>query len=249
MQNSLLNSTKSGHSMTSVFKIHDTVLQVTYEAQTLLPKMKVMRSENKLLAELALCILSSQEKYEIALAVIKFFRKQNILRVPESKTEFKEIKSQIRKTLKNPVVFNYKGKEYSRRLRFFTKKTEYIIGTLDRIYLNDLTIKEILKQDKCIQQTRKNIMNYSHGLGPKQASMFLRNVGYYSEFAVLDKHIIDYMRIMGLNSGSAYSFSSISTYQKIEAKLNEYAESFNVKLFHLDLAIWTTMRTINTNKS
>jgi N-glycosylase/DNA lyase len=133
---------------------------------------------------------------------------------------------------------------YTRRLRVFGKKGQYIIDTIKNIYLNDLTIKEILKHENCIQETRKNIISYSCGLGPKQASMFLRNIGYHSEFAVLDKHVIDYMRLMGLTTASEARFSNIAAYQKIEMQLKSYAESFNVNLFHLDLAIWTTMRNL-----
>lgn len=235
--------------ITSVFKIHDTVLQVSYEAQTLMPEMPVINSENKLLSELVLCILSSQEKYEVALAMMKSLRKENILRIPKNKSEFREIKSEIKSTLKNPVCFKSNEKEYSRRLRFFVKKTEYIIDTLENIYLNDLTIKTILKQEDCIQETRKNIINYSYGLGPKQASMFLRNIGYHSEFAVLDKHVIDFMRILGLTCITDNSFSNLTSYQKIETKLKSYADTYNVNLLHLDLAIWTTMRTLKTYHS
>lgn len=235
--------------ITSVFKIHDTVLRVSYEAKTLMPEMPVIKSENKLLSELVLCILSSQEKYEVALSMMKSLRKENILRIPKNKSEFREIKSEIKSTLKNPVCFKSNGKEYSRRLRFFVKKTEYIIDTLENIYLNDLTIKTILRQEDCIQETRKNIIHYSHGLGPKQASMFLRNIGYHSEFAVLDKHVIDYMRIIGLTCITDNSFSNLNSYQKIETKLKSYADKYNVNLLHLDLAIWTTMRTLKTYNS
>lgn len=230
--------------MTSVFKIQDIVFEVSQEAKVLMPKIPIIRSENKLLSELILCILSSQEKYEIALSVMKELKKQNILRIPKSKPEFKEIKSQIKTTLRNPVDFNLNQKRYSRRLRFYEKKTQYIINTIENIYLKDLTIKQILKNGECVQKARKNIIMYSYGLGPKQASMFLRNIGYYSDFAVLDKHIIDYMKMMGLTSVSETSFATISSYQKIETKLKSYAESYNVELLHLDLAIWTTMRTL-----
>lgn len=233
----------------SVFKIHDTVLQVSYEAKTLMPEMPVIKSENRLLSELVLCILSSQEKYEVALAMMKSLRGKNILRIPKNKSDFKEIKSQIKSTLKNPVCFKVNEKEFSRRLRFFVRKAKYIIDTLENIYLNDLTIKGILKQEDCIQETRKNIISYSCGLGPKQASMFLRNVGYHSDFAVLDKHVIDYMRIMGLTCVTDSSFSNMSAYEKIETKLKRYAETYNVNLLHLDLAIWTTMRTLKSYHS
>ena len=230
--------------MTSVFKIHDTVLKVSNEAQSLIPEIPAIRSENKLLSELVLCLLSSQEKYEAALAMMKEFRKRNILRIPKDKFEFRKIKSQIKATLKQPVIFKLNEKEHSRRLRFFIKKADYIIATIENIYLNNLTIKKILGHEECIQATRKNIISYSYGIGPKQASMFLRNIGYYSDFAILDKHVIDYMKIMGITSVSETCFSNISAYQKVETKLKLYAESFNLNLLHLDVAIWTTMRTL-----
>jgi N-glycosylase/DNA lyase len=89
-------------------------------------------------------------------------------------------------------------------------------------------------------------MSYSSGLGPKQASMFLRNVGYYGDFAVLDKHVIDYMKIMGLTYDLGNNFSSMTSYQLIENKLKSYAETYNISLLHLDLAIWTTMRSLKS---
>lgn len=230
--------------ITSVFKIQDTILKVSYEAQSIVPTMPVLRSENKLLSELILCIMSSQEKYEVALAIMKELRKHNVLRVPKNKTEFGEIKLLVKYILQKPVEYKSNEQTYSRRLRFFVKKSQYITNTIENIYLNDMTIREILRQEDGIHETRKNIIKYSCGLGPKQASMFLRNIGYHSEFAVLDKHVIDYMRLIGLASVSETSFSNITTYQKMEVKLKSYAESFNLNLLHLDLAIWTTMRTL-----
>lgn len=233
--------------MISIFKIQDTVLKVSIEAKKLVPEISVIKSENKLLFELVLCILSSQEKYEVALQVMKKFRQEDILRIPKSKSDFKVIEALIRNTLEKPVQFKFNEKVYSRRLRFFLKKGNYIIDTIKNIYLNDLTIKKILKNCCCVNESRKNIIKYTSGLGPKQASMFLRNIGFYSDFAVLDKHVIDYMRLIGITCISETNFSNISLYQKVESKLKSYAEINNLNLLHLDLAIWTTMRTLKQN--
>lgn len=234
--------------MTSVLKLHDTVLKVSTEAKALVPEMPMIKGERKLLSELVLCILSSQEKYEVALGAMKMLQKDNVLKIPQNRIELKEIKREIKRTLSRPIRFNYNGKGYSRRLRFFNKKCDYIIQTVQNIYLNDLTIKEILSSKCCIQETRNQIINYSIGLGPKQASMFLRNVGYHSELAVLDKHVIDYMKMMGMTTTSTTGFSNIRQYQIAELRLKSYAETYNVSLLHLDMAIWTTMRTLKTWK-
>lgn len=230
--------------MNSLFKIHDTVLKVSFEAQTIIPGIPTVRSEKKLLAELALCILSSQEKYEVALAMMKEMRKHDTLRVPMNRREFRSIKSEVKQTVKKPVAFKLNNQKYERRLRFGEKKANYISDTIENIYLNGLCIKDILNQGDNIHDTRKLIMKYSTGLGPKQASMFLRNIGYHADFAILDKHIIEFMFLMGLTNMREARFSNISVYQELEMKLKSYAESFNVSLFHLDLGIWTTMRTL-----
>lgn len=234
--------------MTSALKLHDTVLKVSNEAKALLPKMPTIKREHKLLSELVLCILSSQEKYEIALGAMKMLRRDNALTIPLNRLELKELKTRVTATLKEPIVFVYKGKEYSRRLRFFNKKCDYIIDTIRNIYFNNLTIKELLSNKDSIQETRNSIIRYSNGLGPKQASMFLRNVGYYSEFAVLDKHVIDYMKMIGITNGSNNVYSTIKQYQIAETSLKTYADTYNVSLLHLDIAIWTTMRTLSKFK-
>lgn len=230
--------------MHSAFKIHDTVLKVSDEAKLLIPKIPCIGNENKLLCELVLCILSSQEKFEMALTAVRELQKRNIFNVPKNRSEFKGIVSKLKLLMKEPIKFVLDGKEHTRRLRFYAKKTHYITFTIENIYLNGLTIKKILREKNSALETRKRIMNYSLGLGPKQASMFLRNIGYYNGFAVLDKHVIDYMRMMGLTSLSQANFSSIVAYQKEETKLKFFAKTINVELLHLDLAIWITMRNL-----
>lgn len=229
--------------MPSIIKIQETVFKVSHEAKKIVPEIPAINSEIQLLYELVLCILSSQEKYEVALEVMKGLREGYILRIPKNEADLHRIEILLRNKLGEPVKFKFNGKDHYRRLRFFIKKGGYIIGTLRHIYLNELTIKKMLFHG-CVDETRKNIIKYALGIGPKQASMFLRNIGFYSDFAVLDKHVIDYMRLIGISFSSETNFSNIASYQKIENKLKTYAEINNLNLIHLDLAIWTTMRTL-----
>jgi N-glycosylase/DNA lyase len=232
------------NSISSVFKIHDTVLRVSEEAKTLLPDVKIIQSETRLLGELVLCILSSQERYEVALASVRKLKSMDLLKPPTQRTEFQNVRSKIRQILGGSIDFVVNGKSYCRRLRFFRKKTQFIIKTIERIYLNNLTINQILSEDTSFLGTRKAIIKYSLGLGPKQASMFLRNIGHHDGYAVLDKHVVDYMQIMGLASTDQKNFSRISIYEETENRLRAYADSYGISLFHLDLAIWTTMRNL-----
>lgn len=228
----------------SIFKIQDTVLKVSQEAERLIPNNTRMISEVKLLSELTLCILSSQEKYEIAISALRELRKHNALFVPQTKNEFYKVKTRIKSILKNPVSFKLNKKTYTRRLRFFNKKSDNIIKSIQSIYLNKYKIKEILKDHSNTHDARKAIIKHTHGLGPKQASMFLRNIGFKGEFAVLDKHVIDYMKMLGLTNFSIPSFSNLTTYQTVENILKVYASTYHLSLRHLDLGIWTTMRNL-----
>jgi len=228
--------------MISLFKLEDTVLKVSAEAKVLIPEMPAIKEEGKLLSELTLCILSSQEKYEVALAMMKTLRDKNILTIPRKIAEVKKIETEVKKILRTPVSFSINERIYLRRIRFYHTKGSYIVNTIKNIYTNNLSLCDIISKSSSYEETRRNIIYYSCGIGPKQASMFLRNIGFYSEFAVLDKHILDYMELMGLMCNSISRFSDIVSYQKIETKLKSYADSVNVNLLHLDLAIWTTMR-------
>lgn len=234
--------------MPPFYQIQNAILKVSCEAQVLIPTIPIVRSEEKLLSELVLCILSSQDKYEIALAAVKELRLKKILQKVITATNTVEIRHNIETILHYPIAFESTGKTYKRRLRFFVKKTNYIVLTLENIYLKGLTIRKILNQDSSAVEPRKKIMKHSYGLGPKQASMFLRNIGYNTDLAVLDKHVIDYMKLVGLISSSITTISSYSTYIKTEKKLQFYSKHLNLSLFHLDLAIWITMRNLRYSK-
>ena len=235
--------------MTSAFRLHDTVIKVSSEAKSLIPQVPSINNETSLLSQLILCILSSQEKYEVALGVMKEFKKNKIIIIPKGRLELKKIHQQIITILSHPVCFTYRGINYSRRIRFFLKKANYIVSTIERIYFNNLTIKKILQSQTSVQDVRNNLIANSMGIGPKQASMFLRNVGFHTDFAILDKHVVDYMKLMGLTCGIQANYSNLHIYQKVETELRTYADNYNISLFHLDIAIWTTMRTIKTKKA
>jgi N-glycosylase/DNA lyase len=232
--------------ITSGLKLHDTVIRVSREAQFLLPEMRQVNTEDKLLKELILCILSSQEKYEVALSLIKKMIAQNIINQPNDKSDVSRLCENIKFELSQPVSFFYNGKQCSRRLRFFDRKGDFIVSSIQKIYFNGLTLRKILATHDNVDATRRMLIEHTGGLGPKQASMFLRNVGYDEDLAILDKHVIDFMKLMGLTDIGVDSVSSLKTYKQLETKLRSYAELFNIRLLHLDLAIWTTMRTLKT---
>jgi len=80
------------------------------------------------------------------------------------------------------------------------------------------------------------------GFGPKQASLYLRRIGYCADLAVLDIHILDYLRLSQGSAPQPSYLSRISSYELIEAEFRDIANDFGFGLGRVDLAMWITMR-------
>jgi len=72
------------------------------------------------------------------------------------------------------------------------------------------------------------------GLGMKESSHFLRNVGRKS-LAIVDRHILRWLERMG------YKFRLPKDYLKAEEILRKIAEEKRLTLSELDLVIWFEM--------
>lgn len=113
--------------------------------------------------------------------------------------------------------------------RFHNNKSKFIVGA--RKYKN---IKDLLL-NKTGREAREWLVKNIKGLGFKEASHFLRNVGYH-DVAIIDRHILRYLAQEKLISEIPKTLSK-QTYLEIEKIL----ESFNMPLDELDLIIWEKM--------
>ena len=111
--------------------------------------------------------------------------------------------------------------------RFHNNKSKYIVEA--RKFLN---IKDILKQFKNGIEAREFLAKTVKGLGFKESSHFLRNVGY-SDVAIIDRHILRFMLANKLISEIPKSIKK-SDYLKFE----DILRSIDPKLDRLDLIIW-----------
>jgi N-glycosylase/DNA lyase len=75
------------------------------------------------------------------------------------------------------------------------------------------------------------------GLGYKEASHFLRNIGYRG-YAILDKHIVNSLREMGV-IGKGLKPTTRKGYLAIERKLARFADEIGIDMDHLDLLLWS----------
>ena len=117
--------------------------------------------------------------------------------------------------------------------RFPNARAKYIF--LARQKINDL--KKILSGDESDLKKREEIVKNIKGLGMKEASHFLRNIGY-KNLAIIDFHIIDLLVKNNLIVKSKSKSLNVKKYLEIENLLKQIAEKTNLTLGELDLYLW-----------
>jgi len=126
------------------------------------------------------------------------------------------------------------------RVRFWRVRPSYIVRT--REYLNEacgMRLRELLESFKCPDARRDFFAKNESikGLGYKEASHFLRNIGFPG-YAILDKHILNSLREMSVISKRMRPTGRVG-YLAIEKKLRRFAEDIKIDMDHLDLLLWS----------
>ena len=120
------------------------------------------------------------------------------------------------------------------RHRFHNNKTKYITLAREHLDIKE-KIRKIIKEDG-EKQAREWLVNNIKGIGYKEASHFLRNVGC-KDIAILDRHIISLMQESGCIDEKPKSLPR-NNYMKIEKKFNRIADRLNIPMAELDLYMW-----------
>ena len=75
------------------------------------------------------------------------------------------------------------------------------------------------------------------GMGMKEASHFLRNIGFGGELAILDRHILKNLVAVGVIPEIPKSLSP-KKYLAIESAMLEFSRSMGIPMDHLDIVLW-----------
>jgi N-glycosylase/DNA lyase len=197
--------------------------------------------EEQLWHELVSCILGSQVRHEHSQCIIKYLISEDLLSIKYLISNGEHFERDIQSALEKPIPFSF-TKKGNIKYRYPRTKANYIRRTGESIYSTNSSIRRILTP--CIDEriARTRIMSVAVGIGPKQASLFLRNIGYAKNLAILDTHILKYMTVIGLVPKVLKTVSYLPKYESIEGILNNYATKFKESLAFLDTAIWIVMR-------
>jgi len=182
-----------------------------------LKEFKKIENKKDIFSELCFCILTPQSKAVYCDKAISNLKKSELL--------FKGNKEAISKKLKGFA-------------RFHNKKGEYLVGARTLFTnRNDLDIKCKLDPNDTLK-TREWLVKNVKGLGYKEASHFLRNIGLGENMAILDVHILRNLKRLGVIEEIPSSITK-KKYIDIENRMRRFSHKLNVPLEELDLLFWS----------
>ena len=202
-------------------------------------------SEEQLWCSLVSCILGSRVRYETANACTFHLYRKGLLTPSNIILNPSKFEKRLANELSKPVFPPFNGNK-GRRYQYSKSKSNYIVRTAIEIYQNNNTnLKGILMHCQNEYEARDILREKAIGIGYKQASLFLRNISYSENMAILDSHIIRYMVLSDMVENNAnLRLSNRNDYIKLENTLCEYAILNDKSISTLDIAIWVVMRLI-----
>lgn len=173
-------------------------------------------NDEEIFAELCFCILTPQSRAEFCWDSIKKMKGSGLL----LKGDIGQIEKEIYK------------------VRFKKKKAKYIVEARKFFTINkNIHIKNVVSKFNNINECRNWLVENITGIGYKEASHFLRNIGLGEKFAILDRHILKNLKELKIIKEIPKSISK-SKYIDIENAMIDFSTQIGIPLSHLDLLFW-----------
>lgn len=119
------------------------------------------------------------------------------------------------------------------KTRFYNNKSGYLLLVKE----NHKKIFDSLKKIKDNKSKREYLVKNVKGMGMKEASHFLRNIGY-RDLAILDRHIIKNLIKLKVIKEVPKSLTE-RKYLEIEEKFYDFSRKINIPMDELDLLFWS----------
>ncbi|MBD3296298.1 MAG: N-glycosylase/DNA lyase [Candidatus Omnitrophica bacterium] len=178
-------------------------------------RMTWERDDREIFAELCFCICTPQSKAVLCDEAVKRLVRNDVL--------YNGTRGQLRKGM--------------RGVRFPNNKTRFILEA--RSFFSEgsrLEIKKTIDPDD-VYATREWLVKEVKGLGYKEASHFLRNIGLGERLAILDVHILRNMAGYGIIPEVPGAITK-KRYYALEEKFRAFAGKAGIPMAELDLLLW-----------
>ena len=170
----------------------------------------------ELFKELLFCLLTPQSKAETCLTVVNDILHDKLLLTGTQETLSEAI----------------------RCVRFRHTKAKNIVKARNE-FLNQhrVNLKKRLLEYQNVFEKRSWLATEINGIGLKEASHFLRNIGQGQDIAILDRHILRSLVRLGVIAKIPTSLST-KLYLEIEKQMQGFSNEIQIPLNHLDLLLW-----------
>ncbi len=168
------------------------------------------KNRNQLFEELAFCLLTPQSKARAADQSIKLLKEHDLL--------FNGTPEQLEPHLK--------------RIRFHITKAKRIVEAREKFQDFEFEFDNI-------EELRHKIVQTFKGLGYKEASHYLRNIGHGRDLAILDRHILKNLVNMDLIDEIPKTLTP-KKYFEIENTMKIFCKNNKMSMGHIDLILWST---------
>lgn len=173
-------------------------------------------SEYDLFSELVFCLLTPQAKAKVCWDTVLNLQNKNLL-LEGTKDQLSDMLNCVR--FKNNKAIN--------------------ILEAQKLFIKDgqVSIKSNFEKFNNTYDKREWLVENIRGMGYKEASHFLRNIGFGEGLAILDRHILKNLKLLGVIEDVPNSMSKMK-YLEIENKMKKFSERIKVPMDHLDIVLW-----------
>lgn len=179
-------------------------------------------------------ILSSGVKDQVAITYSK-----NICAEFASKDYNQKCPSRMRDILNTNTNFG--------KYRFPNTRSEWLHSSFITLQANNNQLPFSIEQKSTKQ--RDTLVSTFKGIGLKQASLLLRNLGYCYDCCVVDTHIIDFLVWIGWLHNSIKTLPiNRKRYFAIESLFKRLAHLLAMPIAILDIAVWNVTRVLKTGR-
>jgi N-glycosylase/DNA lyase len=172
--------------------------------------------EEEIFAELVFCILTPMARGKMCCVAVENMVKSGVLFAGDA--------TQIAKELIGA--------------RFINKKSAYIVEARERfLHNNPVSLRSTISSTNDGHKAREWLARNVHGIGYKEASHFLRNIGFEQNLAILDRHILKNLKSFGVIEDIPGSLTK-TQYLNIEKRMLEFSKAIHIPMSYLDFVMW-----------
>ena len=173
--------------------------------------------DEEVFAELCFCLLTPQSSAKVCWEAVTVLKERTLL----LKGQPPELEPHLRS------------------VRFSEGKAKYIVDARNMFSKDGkLELKSQISSFYNPFELREWFVENVKGLGYKEASHFLRNIGLGEGFAILDRHILRNLNRLGVITEIPATITK-KRYLEIEEKLRRFATEIGIPIADLDLLFWS----------